>query len=486
MFKTNSLPHQKVCLTISILLAIFFVLLYFWLTPPVSQAITGNNPNLVLNGADFQPGRIIDDHIFTNSSTMSIEEIQRFLETTLPTGQCDRYKQSPYSNQISPPYTCLFEFQQNPLTGVHNYGLFTDDGAPASVDGGQSAAEIIWNAAQTYSINPQVLLVLLQKEQSLITDTWPFPRQFSAATGYACPDTAPCDPQSASFYRQISGAAWQFRHYLDNLDSYWYIVGENNILYHPYHACGYQTVDIQNKATVALYLYTPYVPNQAALDNLFGLGDNCSSYGNRNFWTYFNRWFGPTISGQINAPPSVAPTNLWDFQRTEQALYADSSYEDLLGEYDSYIQPGQTAHLVFSLQNNGSATWTKDSGENQVILIPDASTAAGLFCTPSWPSCQQAAQLQEESVAFQETGTFAFEITAPLTEEQLLLKFQLSNNGLLVQGDDLQIILAVTGPAAVMPPVARINPPASPPPPADDSDATPPQPTPSPSNPTDC
>jgi hypothetical protein len=41
-----------------------------------------------------------------------------------------------------------------------------------------------------------------------------------------------------------------------------------------------------------LYDYTPYTPNAAALNNLYGTGDACSSYGNRNFWRYYSDWFG--------------------------------------------------------------------------------------------------------------------------------------------------------------------------------------------------
>ena len=51
---------------------------------------------------------------------------------------------------------------------------------------------------------------------------------------------------------------------------------------------------IRNQATAALYIYTPYRPNQGALNNLYGTGDSCSSYGNRNFWRMFTDWFGST------------------------------------------------------------------------------------------------------------------------------------------------------------------------------------------------
>ena len=197
------------------------------------------------------------------------------MEESVSGGECNRYRENIYSTTSNqPPYTCLFEYQQNIETGEDNYGLFTDDGAPADVEDGQTAAEIIWQAAQDYEINPQVLLVLLQKEQSLVTDNWPWLLQYEQATGYRCPDDAPCNEAVAGFHKQVIGTAWQFRKYLDDTEDFWYIIGENRILYHPNAACGHQVVDIENEATVALYLYTPYVPNQASLDNLFAVGDD--------------------------------------------------------------------------------------------------------------------------------------------------------------------------------------------------------------------
>ena len=188
----------------------------------ISSTPVGATPNPNLDASLFKPGRIIDDNIFTNANTMTVADIQQFLEATIPDGVCNRYQSNFYNSRHQPPYTCLFEFQQNPTTKAHNYGLFEADGSPTAIEGGQTAAEIIWNASQAYTINPQVMLVLLQKEQSLITDTWPWPEQYAKATGYACPDTAACSPEFADFHNQIFGAAWQFRQYLDNLDSYWY------------------------------------------------------------------------------------------------------------------------------------------------------------------------------------------------------------------------------------------------------------------------
>ena len=54
------------------------------------------------------------------------------------------------------------------------------------------------------------------------------------------------------------------------------------------------TVTINNKATASLYNYTPYQPNAAALASYPGTGDACSAYGNRNFFFLFGQYFGTT------------------------------------------------------------------------------------------------------------------------------------------------------------------------------------------------
>ena len=400
--------------------------------------------------ANFNPGRIIDDSIFTNSSTMTAAEIQRFLEVSVNGGECDRYKENLYGDTYTSPYTCLFELQQNIETGEHNYGLFEEDGSPTEIEGGLTAAEIIWQAAQDHQINPQVLLVLLQKEQSLITDNWPWLLQYEKATGYNCPDTAPCSPTTASFYKQIVGAAWQFRQYLDYIDEYWYVVGTNRILYNPNTACGHQVVDIENKATIALYLYTPYVPNQAALNNFFGYGDACSAYGNRNFWAYFNRWFGPATSD--SAFEDVVETEEegskeWSFEPFFQGVFTDPSKQVALDSVNNRLGPNQSAYVVFDFRNTGTETWTREAGENQVILIPSRPEGRlSQICHSTWQdSCQQVALMNQAEVKTNEVGTFEFEILTPTTNGNLIEHFSLKNQLGLLEEESVQIIFDIIG-----------------------------------------
>lgn len=232
----------------------------------------------------FNAGRIIDDAVFTNKQSMSAANIQSFLNSKVPA--CDTWGAQPSefgggtrrqwaeARGHYPPYTCLKDYNE----------------------GGRSAAQIIYDTSQYYEINPQVLIVLLQKEQGLVTDTWPLSTQYRTATGYGCPDTAPCDSQYYGLTNQLGWAARMFRAIINNNPNWYtpYVLGNNYIRWNPSTSCGGSNVNIENRSTQALYNYTPYRPNQAALNAGYGMGDSCSAYGNRNFYLYFTDWFGST------------------------------------------------------------------------------------------------------------------------------------------------------------------------------------------------
>lgn len=257
-----------------------------------------------LSGSDFNAGRIIDDGVFYNQNAMNPQQIQQFLNARVPV--CDtngekminstqtRAQWAQANGKPLPPYICLKDYSQSVST-ITNGG---SDLCTGSIAGGtKSAGQIIYEVSQACGVNPQVLIVLLQKEQSLVTDDWPWPIQYRSATGYGCPDTAPCDAEFYGYFNQVYQAAKAYKRYRANPNNYNYRAGRNNtILWHPNHGCGTSTVFIENQATAGLYIYTPYRPNQAALNNLYGLGDGCSAYGNRNFWRMFNDWFGSTLS----------------------------------------------------------------------------------------------------------------------------------------------------------------------------------------------
>ena len=256
------------------------VFLFTFLTAKFKDNIDVEAANL----ANFDPGYIISDYQMGNYNSMSEAEIWNFLKQK---GNCNDTRiwqtgnnlgylseSAPYSWHVSDGhYVCLAD---------ENFS-------------GESAAHIIWQAAQDYRINPQVLIVLLQKEQGLITDSFPNSVQYRSATGYGCPDTAACSSRYYGFKNQVRNAAALFR---TVLDGGWtnYPLGNNYIQYNPNSGCGGSWVNIRSLATSALYRYTPYQPNASALAAGYGAGDSCGAYGNRNFYSYFEDWFGGVTS----------------------------------------------------------------------------------------------------------------------------------------------------------------------------------------------
>ncbi|PPH42299.1 hemagglutinin [Rathayibacter sp. AY1E4] len=226
--------------------------------------------------ADFDPGDLISDEVFFDGDALGPLTVQAFLDARVP--DC-----------AGGPVPCLRDYAEDTAAITADEQC---DALPAGRD--VPAAEIITSVAGACGVNPAVLLVLLQKEQSLVTDPEPSERQFRSATGYGCPDTADCDTDSYGFAAQVYGAAWQFQRYRNPDSSFdWYPVGAaGDVRYSPDESCGTAPVTIANAATAGLYYYTPYQPNAAALANLYGEGDDCSAYGNRNFWRIFSTWFG--------------------------------------------------------------------------------------------------------------------------------------------------------------------------------------------------
>ncbi|MGH3703733.1 MAG: FG-GAP repeat domain-containing protein [Agromyces sp.] len=242
------------------------------------------------NGADFDPGMIISDEVFYNSGTMSAADVQGFLNARVPSCRAG--------------YVCLKDYRQ----ATTSQPARSEGCAPYTGQSSESAAQIIAKVAAACGINPQALIVLLEKEQGLVSDDWPTTRQYRSATGYGCPDTADCDANYYGFFNQLYHAAWQFKKYRANPSIRGYQAGRyNTIQWHPNAGCGSSQVYIANQATAGLYIYTPYRPNSAALANLYGTGDGCSSYGNRNFWRMFTDWFGSTRSPSPERPVNTTP-----------------------------------------------------------------------------------------------------------------------------------------------------------------------------------
>ena len=239
----------------------------------------------------FDPGYIISDHQMGNYNAMSEAEIQAFLTKKNP---CNNTNYN-YYLQLSSSSAATWHFANGHFVCLSEERF----GDGETVGSGDTAAHIIWQTAQDYRINPQVLIVLLQKETGLITDPIPNNYDYRKATGYGCPDTAACSSKSYGFKNQVRNAAALFRMVLDGG---WtnYPLGSNYIQYNPSAACGGSWVNIRSLATSALYRYTPYQPNASALAAGYGVGDSCGAYGNRNFYNYFEDWFGGIIDENVS------------------------------------------------------------------------------------------------------------------------------------------------------------------------------------------
>ena len=368
------------------------------------------NRATALSGSEFQAGRIMDDGIFFNAGSMSEGQIQEFLNAKVPVCDTNGDKtiyDSAYGDTVTrrvyserrgvyPPFTCLKDYRQD--TGNKSPEEMLCNG---HVAGNKSAARIIKDVADSCGVSPKVLIILLQKEQSLVTDDWPWPRQYRSATGYGCPDTAPCDAQYYGFFNQVYNAARIYKYYAKYPNSFNHLAGRNNnILFHPNTGCGRSTVFIQNQATAGLYNYTPYQPNSAALNNLYGTGDSCSAYGNRNFWRMFNDWFGSTHSPN------------WGWQVISQQAY--NNLEKTWVADTNNMWPGKQYRMVVVARNTGNQTWQK--GVVNLGTSRPLDRASG-FCDPSWLnniSCNRAATLKEDTVTPGQNGTFEFWVTTPM------------------------------------------------------------------------
>jgi LysM repeat protein len=247
----------------------------------------------------FDPGLIISDSVFFDFGTMTVAEIQRFLDSKVPV--CN-------ANDGGP--TCLRYYKMDTPAKAAERGRCS--ALTAKTD--QSAAQIIFDVARACGINPRALIVILQKEQGLIQATNPTSYMYKAAFGYGCPDSDPaiCGKVWVGLFNQMHRAAGQLQWYGDPAGSFTYLKpGKNvSIAYNPKASCLKKTFLMKSQATANLYYYTPYTPNDAAMKNLYGTGDSCSAYGNRNFWRFYTDWFGSPIGGGFLLKSETSETYL--------------------------------------------------------------------------------------------------------------------------------------------------------------------------------
>jgi hypothetical protein len=226
---------------------------------------------------EFDPNFIIDDVEFSDNGDMSLASLQSFLNA-----------KSSY---------------------LTNYQVADIDGVT------RPAADIIWRSAQRHHLNPKVLVVLLQKEQSLIEDPTPSQNQLDWATGYAvcdsCDKTDPALQKFRGFGVQVDKAAARLRYYTNYPQEFAVQYGR------PYLIDGL-TVVPASQATANLYIYTPHLN------------------GNRNFWLIWQRYFsrsypdGSLIRDQLNDTVWLISYGQRREFQSKSTLYADYDVDHIL------------------------------------------------------------------------------------------------------------------------------------------------------------
>jgi uncharacterized protein YvpB len=151
----------------------------------------------------------------------------------------------------------------------------------------RSASTIIWQAAHAWSVSPKVILVTLQKEQSLLTTLQPSAGALMWAMGCGVPDTGGPNTFYASFGKQV----WYGAASLHNAALNW-SAGSTKV-------CGDGTVQPADAATYALYTYTPWI--------------GINGGGNKLFWNVYQQYFGSPLAVDTIAPATTVSgaDSLW-------------------------------------------------------------------------------------------------------------------------------------------------------------------------------
>ncbi len=206
----------------------------------------------------FDPNNIISDLEILDYSAMSLSDIQQFLQDK------GSYLANYSTEDAFGTVRKASEIIYNAAANNYDCGSAVLSDAPTDQEKQQKCQKIF--------INPKFLLVLLQKEQSLIEEASPSASHLDWATGYGCPDSGGCNARWKGFGKQVNSAALQFRDYLDRPQLYTYKVGVTYTVKNT----NKPDMDITpaNQATAALYNYTPHVYN-----------------GNFNFYKIWQRYF---------------------------------------------------------------------------------------------------------------------------------------------------------------------------------------------------
>jgi hypothetical protein len=330
--------------------------------------------------AAFNKSLLMGDAIFDQKNSMSSSQIDAFLNSFAYSCISTNSK---FQARVPSGY--------NPTSG-YSYGNYG------------TAGQVIAAAAQAYDVNPRVLIVTLEKEQSLVTgqnsSSYCKPsndnnHKYAAAVGYGCPDggakynytgvdlyrrngttqtsvgpTCVNNKSKAGFSQQVIRGAWLLKFgqqrsrgnigwaiikgSWDNSDDpqscyagpmtrgTWQTCPSGPTVYYD----GYRTIDgsatlMGSGATAALYWYTPHF------------------HGNQVFVSVYENWFGLTT---VDYFKDMSISGDWDGNGTTtlgikrgNTYYLDNNND---GKPDSVIVWGRSTDQAISGDWDGNGTTT--------------------------------------------------------------------------------------------------------------------------------
>jgi hypothetical protein len=374
----------------------------------------------IVNALTFNPSRIIDDSVFDNVQSMDITDINNFLNSF--------------------PNSCISP--NSGFSSVDPIGYTLSSGFTYSQNGPVTAGQVIYDAAEAYGLNPQVLLSTLQKEQGIIDGSGPYGcgvLALAGATGYGCLDSGGTYSytnvylytRSGTTYTSVSGtcvdtgskigfsqqvihAAWLLKfaqqRSLGNIN--WDVQATNfpeqgdvwdnsddlqscysgpmtpgtfqicpsgpSIYYDGYTTIDNVSTEMETGATAALYYYTPHFN------------------GNEDFFNIWTSWFGSPITGECLFPSMTNVSSSVAFSKengiANPNFIIDSGSATNCVEFHEWTTGMNTwrAHIASNLAgintSNAEIEYADLNGDGQdvPILVVYADTTSGMVEFHVW------------------------------------------------------------------------------------------------------
>jgi hypothetical protein len=394
----------------------------FSFKPPLAHASSNSN--------------LIDDGVFDNTNTINAAQIDTWLNG-FPSSCI-----SPNNGFTAPDSTGYTPAGTSFPDGYYQYGSAV------------SAGTVIYHIAQTYQINPQVLLTKLQNEEQLVDgsagcSTW----RYASAVGYACTDsgtnthnytytganpynnsgvlvtplfylsgvaqnsiTGSCVNANvmAGFSEQLVHAAWLLtfsRHKSEGQTGWAVITGSAN------HCEDNDTCPASMNIPAGWACYSGLMTQ--------GTFKRCPTDGTAVFYDGLATIDGTSVHMDTGATAALyvytphfqsftsiftnyfgSPYDVYSWSVVSQYSYTDASKTTPVDS--TKLAPGQKIYVGFVAKNTGDTTWSNSGSRPTHAATTNPQDRNSSFCDVTWLSCNRPANMTESSVAPGQNGTFEF------------------------------------------------------------------------------